>query len=299
MKACKFKSAVNGSFVPVIGIALPVLLLATGAALETSNISRVQNHMQASMDAALIAVSLKAQTLADDMEEDERQKILDEEFRNYYSANFSQFMFGDESYTVPDSHYTLKFDKDEDVLVIAATNLKKVLDPAILRPGRFDKQIDVGLPSKKGRRLILQHYLGKVVHQGGLGDRNLSDGMVDFSGADMKNLVNIAAIHAVKNKRRAVMEEDIKFAYERMKVGIYGDSIRHEKKYNMAARHFAAHGLIAFLNKTGPALFNISLLPISNRFGGFNLVENSKDRSYQYAISKIDVLLAGRACEEL
>ncbi len=117
----------------------------------------------------------------------------------------------------------------KEIIVIGATNLKKTLDPAILRPGRFDKIIEVGLPDLKGRLDLLKHYLTKINH-----DRiNLSvyaKRTVSFSPADIKNLVNIAALNAVKLDKDKTEMEDLDYAFDRMTMKIQKNLIGVDMK---------------------------------------------------------------------
>lgn len=111
------------------------------------------------------------------------------------------------------------FYKKSDIIVIGATNLKDSLDKAILRPGRFDKTIYFSLPSFKGRQELIQFYLQKIKHRK-FDCSPIARLTVGFSPADIKNLVNIAALNAVKKNMKFTSEEDVMEAFNRMKIGI-------------------------------------------------------------------------------
>ena len=113
------------------------------------------------------------------------------------------------------------FSSTDNIIVIGATNLANSLDSAIKRPGRFDRTINIPLPDVRGREHILDYYKKKItVDQEAISSRNIAKLSVGFSGADLQNLVNIAILNAVKNKKKTANNEDFDYAFDRVKMGI-------------------------------------------------------------------------------
>jgi ATP-dependent Zn protease len=112
------------------------------------------------------------------------------------------------------------FVNHDRVIVIGATNLPEVLDPAILRPGRFDKTIHLTAPDFRGRLAILQHYTGKIKTDPALSVESIARRTVQFTGAELRNLVNHAIMIAIKNKKSAADHQDFDDAYDRLVMGV-------------------------------------------------------------------------------
>ena len=113
------------------------------------------------------------------------------------------------------------FKQNEQIIVIGATNLEQAQDPAIKRPGRFDKIINVPLPDVQGRKEILEYYLNKVKYRQGEMDTNIwGKRLIGFSGADLKNFVNIAVLNSIKCNNSETLKENFDFAYDRIQMGI-------------------------------------------------------------------------------
>lgn len=193
------------------------------------------------------------------------------------------------------------FDKETNVIVIAATNRPDVLDPALLRPGRFDRKVIVDLPDVKGREAILKvHGRGKpLAKEIQLGDwAKLTAG---FSGADLENLVNEAAIHAARRHSNTVMPDDMQNAFDRIAIGPERKSrVMNEADKEIVAYHEAGHAVVSFnLSNTDPVQ-KITIVP-RGRAGGYvmSLPQDRYLRTREYFLDNITMALGGRASEEI
>ena len=194
------------------------------------------------------------------------------------------------------------FEKNSGVIVMAATNRADILDNALLRPGRFDRRIYVGVPDVKGREAILKvHAKGKP-----LGDdvdlKNIARGTPGFTGADLENLLNEAALLAVRRKRKFIMQEDIDEAILKVEMGPEKKShVITEKERRLTAYHEAGHAIAGrYLKNTDPVHY-ITIIPRGGA-GGFTLFRPDEDRSYTSRGEMLDnivMALGGRVAEEL
>ena len=153
------------------------------------------------------------------------------------------------------------FKENEQVIVIGATNLEESLDPAIKRPGRFDKIINVPLPDVKGRKDILQFYLNKIQHNKDTIDVDvLSKRTTGFSGAELKNLVNLAILNTVKLNKEFAETDNFDYAYDRILMGTRrpGLLVDYEDK-RATAFHEVGHALIAFLTLGTKSLYKLTI----------------------------------------
>jgi len=194
------------------------------------------------------------------------------------------------------------FGTNEGVIIIAATNRPDILDPALLRPGRFDRQIVVNVPDIKGREEILKvHARGKPLAD----DVNLATiakSTAGFTGADLENVLNEAALFAARMNRRVITMSDIQYATVKVIVGPEKKSrVITEKENRLTAYHEAGHAIVSrFLETTDP-VHEISIIP-RGRAGGYTLSLPSEDKYYttkQQMEEEIVVLLGGRAAEKL
>ncbi len=195
------------------------------------------------------------------------------------------------------------FGVNEGIIVMAATNRVDILDPAILRPGRFDRKVTVGRPDVKGREEILQvHAKGKP-----LGDdvdlKQVAQTTAGFTGADLENLLNEAAIGAARDDRSFVNSEDIKKAFIKVGIGTEKKSkVVTEKEKKITAYHEAGHAILFHkLPDVGP-VYTISIIPTGNGAAGFTMPLPEKDEMFNTkGRMKQDIIvdLAGRAAEEL
>jgi cell division protease FtsH len=188
------------------------------------------------------------------------------------------------------------------VIVIAATNRPDVLDPALLRPGRFDRQVVVPLPDVRGRELILKVHLRKVPLGEDVEAKVIARGTPGFSGADLANLVNEAALFAARANKRAVTMEDMEKAKDKIMMGAERRSMvmsAQEKK--LTAYHEAGHAIVGRLVPDHDPVHKVSIIP-RGRALGVTLFLPEEDR---YSLSKrrlesqIASLFGGRLAEEL
>ncbi len=194
------------------------------------------------------------------------------------------------------------FGANEGVIMIAATNRPDILDPALMRPGRFDRQVTVGYPDVKGREAILRvHAKGKPLAP----DVELSviaKSTAGFTGADLENLLNEAALLAARKDRRAITMEEIEEATIKVVVGTEKKSHvmnPHEKK--LTSYHEAGHAIASYYCKTQDPVHQISIIP-RGMAGGYTMHLPSEDRSYQSKkemLESLIVLLGGRCAEAL
>ena len=194
------------------------------------------------------------------------------------------------------------FETNDQVIVIAATNRLDVLDPALTRPGRFDRQIQVPLPDIKGRYEILKIYVDKVKCADDVDLHRLARGTPMFSGADLAALVNEAAIAATMGDKEGVEQADLEEARDRVRWGRSRKSRAiDEREKEMTAYHEAGHALVQLVNPDADPLHKVSIIPRGSMGGAtFSLPE--KDR-YMYTRRWCDAFLqvavAGRIAEEM
>ena len=194
------------------------------------------------------------------------------------------------------------FEGNESVIVIAATNRRDILDPALLRPGRFDRQIVVGYPDIKGREDILKvHTKNKPLAP----DVNLSDiakTTVGFTGADLENLCNEAALLAARNDRKAITNRDIAEATIKVVAGPEKKSrVKTEREIKLTAYHEAGHAICTYYCPHQDKVHEISIVP-RGMAGGYTLSLPEHDKSYNSKMEmheEIIVLLGGRVAEKL
>ena len=193
------------------------------------------------------------------------------------------------------------FDQNESVILMAATNRADVLDPALLRPGRFDRQVTVGAPDRAGREAILKiHVKGKPLAS----DVNLNDlakATIGFSGADLSNLANEAALHAARGAHKRITMRDFTDAFERIVLGIKSPPLANEHERKLTAYHEAGHALVAALTPHADPLFKITIVPRGQALGVTTFLPDDDRRNYSrnQLLARIDVGLGGRAAEEI
>jgi len=194
------------------------------------------------------------------------------------------------------------FDGDEGVIVIAATNRPDVLDPALLRPGRFDRQVTVGLPDIKGREQILKVHMRKVPLGDDVKAGIIARGTPGMSGADLANLVNEAALFAAKASARTVNQEFFEKAKDKILMGAERRSMvmDEEEKLN-TAWHEAGHALVSRLSPSSDPVYKVSIIP-RGRALGITMQLPEKDRyshTKEFLESKLALLYGGRIAEEM
>lgn len=194
------------------------------------------------------------------------------------------------------------FSKGGNVITIGATNLEESLDTALLRPGRFDRKLHVGLPDLKGREALLAHYSRKIRVDDGLDLRALARASVNMSGADLANMVNEASILAVRAGRQHATQDDFSKAIERLGLGLeHAQSITaHER--TIVAYHEAGHALVNLYLQPHKRLHKVSIIPTGRSALGYTWAVNVEDRALVAAEeyrSEIVALLGGRAAEAI
>ncbi|HIC46681.1 MAG: ATP-dependent zinc metalloprotease FtsH [Pseudomonadota bacterium] len=194
------------------------------------------------------------------------------------------------------------FEGNEGVIVIAATNRPDVLDPALLRPGRFDRQVVVPLPDIRGREQILNVHLRKVPAADDVDARVIARGTPGFSGADLANLVNEAALFAARGNKRLVGMEQLELAKDKIMMGAERRSmVMNEKEKELTAYHEAGHAIIGRLVPGHDPVYKVSIIPRGRALGVtmFLPTEDKYSYSKQTLESQISSLYGGRLAEEL
>ncbi len=194
------------------------------------------------------------------------------------------------------------FEGNEGVIVIAATNRPDVLDPALLRPGRFDRQVVVPLPDVRGREQILKVHLRKVAAADDVKPSLIARGTPGFSGADLANLVNEAALLAARANKREVTMEEMEKAKDKIMMGAERRSmVMSEKEKTLTAYHEAGHAIVGRLVPSHDPVYKVSIIP-RGRALGVTMFLPEEDRyslSKEHLESQISSLFGGRIAEEL
>ena len=194
------------------------------------------------------------------------------------------------------------FETNEGVILIAATNRPDVLDPALMRPGRFDRQVVVGRPDVRGREEILKVHVRKIPMAPEVDLSVIARSTPGFSGADLANLVNEAALHAARKDRKAVMQEDFEVAKDKVLMGTERKSlIISDQEKRATAYHEAGHALVAFKLPNADPLHKVTIIPRGRALGvTMQLpVDDRHTYSRDYLQTTIAVLMGGRVAEEL
>jgi cell division protease FtsH len=193
------------------------------------------------------------------------------------------------------------FDRTESVIVMAATNRPDVLDPALLRPGRFDRQVTVGLPDKTGREAILKiHTRDKPLDR----DVVLSDiakSTIGFSGADLANLANEAALNAARRSGKKLVMRDFLDAFDRIVLGNERPPLSDPKERSIVAYHEAGHALVSALTPGAEPVLKVTIVP-RGQAGGVTVFMPQKENqlySESYLRARMLVGMGGRAAEQI
>ncbi|WP_438356881.1 ATP-dependent zinc metalloprotease FtsH [Grimontia celer] len=194
------------------------------------------------------------------------------------------------------------FEGNEGIIVIAATNRPDVLDPALLRPGRFDRQVVVGLPDVRGREQILKVHMRKVPLGSDVEASLIARGTPGFSGADLANLVNEAALFAARGNKRVVSMVEFELAKDKIMMGAERKSmVMSEEVKESTAYHEAGHAVVGRLVPEHDPVYKVSIIP-RGRALGVTMYLPEQDRvsmSRQHLESMISSLYGGRLAEEL
>jgi len=194
------------------------------------------------------------------------------------------------------------FESNDGVIIMSATNRPDVLDPALLRPGRFDRQVVVPLPDIKGREKIFQVHVRKIPAGDDVKLDVLARGTPGFSGADIENLVNEAALRAARTNRERVAMTDFEYAKDKVLMGAERRSlvITDEEKRN-TAYHEAGHALVAKLTPGTDPIHKVTIIPRGRALGLTQQLPVDDKHTYtrEYLLNAIAILLGGRASESL
>ncbi|MBI1301274.1 MAG: ATP-dependent zinc metalloprotease FtsH [Alphaproteobacteria bacterium] len=194
------------------------------------------------------------------------------------------------------------FEANEGVIIIAATNRPDVLDPALLRPGRFDRQITVPLPDVKGREAILKVHMKKVPLSNNVDPSIIARGTPGFSGAELANLVNEAALLAARKNKRVIGMEDLEEAKDKVMMGTERRSMAmNEEEKKLTAYHEAGHALVALNEPESDPIHKATIVPRGRALGMvMRLPEGDR---YSYSLAKmranLSVGMGGRVAEEV
>ena len=194
------------------------------------------------------------------------------------------------------------FDTNETIIVLAATNRPEMLDKALLRPGRFDRQITINVPDKKGREEILKiHSKGKKFAEE-VTLKSIAEDTAGLTGAELANILNEAAILATVNEHEVIEQEDIEEAFKKVTIGLQKTSrVYSEKDKRLTAYHEAGHAIVSRYLSSQEPVKEISIIP-RGMAGGYTMNKTNEDKNY---ISKTEmeerliVLMAGRAAEKI
>ena len=194
------------------------------------------------------------------------------------------------------------FDSEETIIVLAATNRPEMLDKALLRPGRFDRQIAIGLPDINGREEILKiHAKGKKFAEE-VSLRSIAEDTAGFTGAELANILNEAAIVATIKKHKEIKQEDVEEAVKKVTVGLEKHNrVISEKDKRVTAYHEAGHAIVSSTLETQKDIKEVSIIP-RGLAGGYTMYKTNEDKCY---ITKTEMeeklisLLGGRAAEKI
>jgi cell division protease FtsH len=194
------------------------------------------------------------------------------------------------------------FETNEGVILIAATNRPDVLDPALLRPGRFDRQVVVARPDVKGREEILRVHARRIPLAPGVELKVLARGTPGFSGADLANLVNEAALLAARQGKKLVEMLDFENAKDKVLMGVERRSmIISEEEKRIIAYHEAGHALVAQMLPGADPVHKVTIIPRGRALGLTQQLpaDDKYNYSKDYLLNRITILLGGRAAEEM
>ena len=194
------------------------------------------------------------------------------------------------------------FESNEGVILISATNRPDVLDPALLRPGRFDRQVVVPIPDIKGREAILKVHAKKTVLGEDVDIRTLARGTPGFTGADLENMVNEAALMAARRNKEKVEMADFEDAKDKVLMGAERRSmIISEEEKKTTAYHESGHALVAKLLPNTDPIHKVTIIPRGRALGLTQQLPIDEKHTYpkEYLVNNISIFMGGRAAEEI
>ena len=193
------------------------------------------------------------------------------------------------------------FSQNESVIVLAATNRPDVLDPALLRPGRFDRHVTVDRPTQKGRVQMFKVHVRDVPLDDDVNIERLAHGTVGLTGADIRNIVNEAALWAARNDKTRVEMEDFEYARDKVLMGPKREEVLLDKEKERTAYHEAGHALLAWISPGPDRVHKVTVIPRGRMLGATEIVpeEDRLNISESELQNRLVCLLGGRAAELL
>ena len=194
------------------------------------------------------------------------------------------------------------FENNEGVILIAATNRPDVLDPALLRPGRFDRQVTVDRPDVKGREGVLKVHTATVPLTENVDLKTIARGTPGFTGADLANLVNEAALLAARDDKKCVSNDDFESAKDKVLMGVERRSmVISEKEKKTTAYHEAGHALVAFKLPGTDPLHKVTIIPRGRALGVTMQLPEDEKHTYpkSYLYNNLAIFMGGRVAEEI
>lgn len=193
------------------------------------------------------------------------------------------------------------FDPHLEVIILAATNRPDVLDPALLRPGRFDRQVVIGLPDRKGREGILRIHARKLRLTENIDLADLARMTIGLNGADLANLCNEAALVAARRGASAVSVADFEEAHDKVRLGAAHPQLIDPKERRVVAYHEAGHAVVAWLTPAADPVLKVTIVPHGQALGVTQQVpgEDRHNFNYSYLRARLAVMLGGRTAEEI
>ncbi|KAK4624443.1 Mitochondrial inner membrane i-AAA protease supercomplex subunit [Fulvia fulva] len=194
------------------------------------------------------------------------------------------------------------FSQDSGVIIIGATNFPESLDKALTRPGRFDRNVNVPLPDVRGRIAILKHHMRNIKFDPAVDAATIARGCPGFSGAELENVVNQAAVRASKLKQQKVTEADLVWAKDKIMMGAERRSaVIQQKDKVMTAYHEGGHALVALLTEDSTPLYKATIMPRGHALGiTYMLPEMDQvSETKRQMMAQIDVAMGGKVAEEL
>jgi cell division protease FtsH len=193
------------------------------------------------------------------------------------------------------------FDARSEVIILAATNRPDVLDPALLRPGRFDRQVVIGLPDRRGREGILKIHAHKLRLSNDVDLSILARGTVGMSGADLANLCNEAALCAARHERPSVTMADFEESQDKVRMGAAHRQLMNPEERRVTAYHECGHALVAWLTPAADPVRKVTIVPHGQALGMTQQLpgEDRHNLSLSYLKARLAVMLGGRTAEEM
>lgn len=195
------------------------------------------------------------------------------------------------------------FDNEKGLIILAATNRPDILDPALLRPGRFDRQVPVEKPDVQGREQILRIHAKNVKLDDDVDFVSIAHGTTGFAGADLANVVNEAALLAVRNGHKKVCMDDFNEAIDKVSIGLKKKTRKeNEKEMRLVSVHETGHALVGAFTPDYPPVNKITVVPRSHGVGGFTQYREEEEKNFQTKkdmLNEVDALLGGRAAEQI